>query len=123
MVRWRRDRDSRQDLTAAIGQGVALRDEFDATGNAASLDRSVQVLQAAAAAARGDPSVLSAALGSLGLSLRDRARITTGRAGSAGTSTRPWPCTKRPTGSSRATASTGREPRETWRAPCGSAGR
>lgn len=78
MVPRRRNRDSRKDLWAAVTQGEALRNEFDATGNRARLDLSIQILEATAAAARGDPSTLSAAVGGLGLSLRERARITTG---------------------------------------------
>ncbi len=80
MARWRRPRDRPADLWPGIRQGVALRDEYEATGNAALLDRSVEILHATAVAARSDAEALVAALGSLGLSLRARARINSGEA-------------------------------------------
>jgi hypothetical protein len=84
MARWHRPRDRPTDLWSGIRQGVALRDEYDATGNAAFLDRSVEILHATAVGARSDAEALRAALGSLGLSLRERALVNRGEASSRG---------------------------------------
>ena len=81
MARWRWPRERPTDLGPGTRQGVALRDEYDATKNGALLDRSVEILRATAVAARY-AEALRAARGGLGLSLRERALVNTGEASS-----------------------------------------
>jgi tetratricopeptide (TPR) repeat protein len=79
MVHGQGSRPRPGDVQTAVSQGIAYRDEYEATGDSALLDRSVRVLDIAVAAARQEATkLLYAALSELGTSLRLRVRIRSG---------------------------------------------